>query len=242
MPKKIAFIGCSYSAYYQDTSVFHWTTQLVSRYPQHTYKTFAKGGQGPDYFRLCILEAKEWGADAIFVNTTYDGRHCVLVDAPSNEDHTPDYVWGQSEIHKNFYYSWLNDLNATWVSGGKPALSVKSSTKKLLNEFNLHVAASNTSKRYNHKWYKNLSKLYNFEKIWVLDFRKDPPFILEHNSTNVWEVLKNYVPENSLDQRIFAKHGICISDTDDHWTTKGHTLVLNSYVLNEDVKNYLTQS
>ena len=58
---KIAIIGCSYSDFNQ-LSTFNiigkdcWAFQMAVRYPQHTFRNYAKGGTGADYHRWAYYE------------------------------------------------------------------------------------------------------------------------------------------------------------------------------------------
>ena len=245
MPKKIAFIGCSYSAYEIDGSYKdHWSYLLSLIFPQHTYRNYAKGGQGPDYFRWAILDAKIWGADAIFVSTTFDGRHAVMIDS-ANPNPRNEFAFEEKEISSNYSSMIFPPENVVWVSGGR--IGNPYDCKHVMGfarEYLRTVPVSDTQAAYNFSWFSNIDKLYNFDKVWTLDFAKHPPHHYKHQSENVWETLIQLCNTNvhkTAHQTLFEA-GICMSTVDDHWTKLGHTLVLNSYVLNEDVKNYLTQS
>ena len=135
--------------------------------------------------------------------------------------------------------------NVVWVSGGR--IGNPYDCKHVMGfarEYLRTVPVSDTQAAYNFSWFSNIDKLYNFDKVWTLDFAKHPPHHYKHQSENVWETLIQLCNTNvhkTAHQTLFEA-GICMSTVDDHWTKLGHTLVLNSYVLNEDVKNYLTQS
>ena len=232
MPKKIAFIGCSYSAYemagaYKDS----WSFKLSKRFPQHTYINYAKGGHGPDYFRHALLDAKIREVDCIFLTTTFAGRHGMWEDKPGN-NHT--CIFELEEISEN-YSRAFND-NHTWTSLGNYNNHNRPMQKHLHK-----VGLFETELDYNNNWYTHAHNLYNFEKFFTLDFRPGPPFLYYHkHDEDVWRTICRIVGVNSKSD--LWKKNVCLSYDDDHWTAKGHSLVLENYVLNEDVKNYLTQS
>lgn len=244
MPKKIAFIGCSYSAYEVDGSYKdHWSYQLSQKYSQHTYRNYAKGGQGPDYFRWAILDAKIWGADAIFVSTTFVGRHAIMIDS-ANPNPRNKFAFEGKEISFNYSSMIFPPENVVWTSGGRIANPYDCKhVMGFAREYLRTIPTAEVQQAYNFEWFANIDKLYNFEKVWTLDFAKNPPHYYKHQSKSVWKMLKEiYNISNKNTNKDLAIVGVCISEDDDHWTRLGHTLVLNDYILNDDVKNYLTQS
>lgn len=238
MSKKIAFIGCSYAAYdvaggFKD----HWTYLLSLKYPQHTYRNYSKGGQGYDYFRFCVLDAKMWGADAIFVSSTFTGRHSLLTD-----HYLSDNTFEFNNLHISDNYS-THDLhqNLLWFAGGEPgSIATYPWLKRLAYAYAKNILASDTHIDYNYKWMANLDKLYNFEKIYTLDFAKDGPHHYKHQKESVWEMLWriNNIGLVKKD-KLLAEYGYTVAEDDDHWSPFGHSVVLRDYILNEDVKNYL---
>ena len=233
MSKSIAIIGCSYSAYemngaYKDS----WSYQLSQKYPQHTYINYAQGGRGPDYFRWAILDAKSRGVDCVFLSTTFDGRYGYLID----EARSPNrFIFSTQEISSNYTTAEIHNENEIWVSAGQ----LKSRQNKLGQEI-LNSSADDILIDYNLEWYEHASQLYNFEKFFTLDFRPWPPYFCQHNKQGVWDMLVDNF--DVQDKTSLWTKGVCLSIIDDHWTKLGHTYVLNNYVLNDDVKNYLTQS
>lgn len=235
--KKIAFIGCSYTAYLQENVEKNsWTYQLYKKYPQHKYYNYALGGHGPDYFRWCILDAKNKGVDAIFLSTTHRGRAGYLIDSNITEN---KFEFIDHSVDENYILSKLHPTNYDWASASFEGRSLERVNNiKFLREYVNNVNISDILDSYNMEWYKTASKLYNFDKLWVLDFRRKPPHILQHHpENNVWDLLKKLV--NLKDDSFLYQKGICLAENDDHWTLLGNTMVLDHYILNEDVKKYL---
>lgn len=210
--KKIAFIGCSFSSFTTENVGKHsWTYLLSKRFPQHQYRNYSSGGKGPDYFRICLTDAKLWNADAVFLTTTYDGRFSSF----TGDD---GYKFNETKVSEN--YSYLKH-DVFWTSASRPT------GDSFSKQYKENIATSITGKQYNDSWYKISPSLYNFERFWLLDFRKTEPFFYNHSNTNVWNILKRY-------------DDVAISSTDDHWNLKGNEIVLNQYILSKNVKTYLT--
>ena len=109
-------------------------------------------------------------------------------------------------------------------------------------EYLKNIPTSDIQISYNFSWFSNIDRMYNFDKVWTLDFSKHSPHHYKHQSKSVWEMLANTynIDTNKNTHQALVQTGICMSMDDDHWTRLGHTIVLNQYVLNDDVKNYLT--
>lgn len=247
MPKKIAIIGCSYSEYDRPGArKDHWSYQLYLKYPQHNYINYAHGGRGPVYFQLCLLDAKKRGYDAVFINTTHDGRYSVLAD--HIDSNNPTFKFNINEISHGYSVASLPDNNKEgdfielWDCATRPEVRAVGGMTGLQKKFmEIHrslILSSDINQNMLHSWYETASELYNFEKVWMLDFRRTPPFLKEHqNIRNVWNHLK--IKFNVPSYLDLASRGIIMAEDDDHWTPEGHSIVLKDYILNEDVMKYL---
>lgn len=236
--KKIAFIGCSYTAYHHDNIYENsWTYQLYRKFPQHTYYNYALGGHGPAYFRWCILDAKARNVDAVFLTTTHAGRDSYLLDSTHTDN---QFKFIEHKITENYITPRLHNNNYDWISATRVKNNTTSrvNSKDFFKQYAMNVSMSDMLESYNIEWYRNSIQLYNFEKIWLLDFRHmSPAFFYHHPNKTVWDVLKDICFEK--DDNNLYKHDICISEHDDHWTHYGNSLVLDHYVLTENVKKYL---
>ena len=242
--KKIAFIGCSYSSY--DDGVENlgdsWTYQLYQKFPQHSYRNYARGGRGPDYFSWAILDAKLWGADIIFVSSSHAARGAILIDGIS--PYTTKLEWEANLISENYYDMNLQTPHI-WCSAASKSIQKTESNKdieqlaKLLTDYSL---ASDQKLSYETTWYQQLPRLYNFEHIFVLNFTKWVSYgqISNIQTMSVWEMLGEFSNCGPYHNDCLAAAGICISEDNDHWTYYGHNLVLNHYVLTKEVLDALT--
>ena len=228
----IAIVGCSYSAYGQAGGYKHsWSYKLSELYPQHKFLNYACGGRGPDYYRYALLDAKIRGADCVFLSATYDGRIGYLVDSDNSKNNF-EFITGK--ISDNYDIACLHIENEIWISSGRAQSRWKN--HNLAKQLERH-SADNINIQYNRIWYKHAPVLYNFDKMFVLQFNMWKDGDLPWDDT-VWDMLVKLT--NVKDKSYLHEKGVCVSEHDDHWTPYGHQLVLDNYILNDDVKNYLT--
>lgn len=249
--KKIAFIGCSHFAAFETGAgqgTDSWTWQLAQRYPVHKYRNYSIGGRGMEYFQWCLMHAKAWGADVVFLNRTYTGRWGMMgeYDEYANSDFVND--WEIEKHSANWDEAYLR-IAHMWGSGGEndvaghvaPHLDKR---LKITSQTITETWASTEARRtYENQWYRLAPDLYNFEKIFLVDWA---------GSTRDGDIISNINTETSIvglltkkfDCELEAdlwKYGVTISKTDNHLTEKGHKIVLEEYILAcEDVVNTLT--
>lgn len=240
--KKVAFIGCSYSAYEQTGQQKNsWTWLLAQRFPQHNYRNYALGGRGPDYFRWALLDAKIWGADVVFVNSTHSGRISFLVfeGQSLNENNT----WKQEHISDN--YSTMIFLTPyVWIATGSAnQMSITDNSSAFKNFIQHAVEYMSTSQMLEQQqieWYSQVPHLYNFDNIFLLNFDKKCRDFSSTHRKSVWETLMRVSGANSTRPQDLYPAGICLSPTDDHWTPEGNKIVLEQYVLTPEVISALS--
>ena len=243
--KRIAFIGDSYSDYYYEkgSGESHWSFLLSKQYPQHTFYTYGKSGMGIDYFRLCIHDCIENNIDAIFLAPSYNGRRLILVDSiEPNAKNNFEFI--EEKISSNYSFRGLNIMNTIWTSSGSGQFAHKI-YKNLADDFAKFSASSDVSVQQENKWYNTVDKIYNLEKVWVIDTKSTGPFVFKHSDINAVETFYKVHNIDKKDKDIIKKlvsRGLVVSNEDDHWAPNGHKTVLKYYILNDDVKNYLTQS
>jgi hypothetical protein len=257
--KKIAFIGCSHSstdpAYQENPNEpINWTWQLSQRYPQHTYRNYARGGQGIEYFQWCIMHAKKWGADVIFINRTYTGRWAML-GAFNDEKQNFASDWHVQEITENFSEVDLKVTHA-WGSGGDTNFSggvisgfIKKSSRSILRFITNHWAITDLRKTYEDEWYRLCTTMYDFENVFLIDWTGE--FNEEIISNVRTDISVTMFLHNKLEDTTNSgggnaalyKLGLVLSETDNHCTNKGHKIVLDEYILsNENVVKSLTST
>ena len=223
----IAIVGCSYSAYDQAGGYKNsWSYRLSELYPQLSFLNYARGGRGPDYFRYALLDAKTRGVDCVFLSATYDGRVGYLVDS---EHSTNNFEFIIETVSDNYDVIGLHRDNEIWISSSRAQSNWKN--HDLAKQLVQHSADS-IGIHYNRIWYEHASVLYNFDRMFLLEFN-----MWKDNDT-VWDMLVKLT--DAKDKSYLHEKGVCVSEHDDHWTPYGHQLVLDNYILNDDVKNYLT--
>lgn len=260
--KKIAFIGCSHFSATDMTSQGYnnWTYQLYKKFPQHQYRNYSAGGRGIDYFQIAILHAKDWGADIVFVNRTYCGRWQMFAETDPrgvegfvfrafNEqpnwqemELTSQNIYGNT--HKTYYVNELDEQKTpTWR---------QSPYERIAKFFVKNMAGTETRRQYELMWYKNVTKLYNFEHTFLIDW--DPnshrtfddktnsygPRIstsnINENSVVEWFSKRYNATGDKRGRKPLWKFGITISKDDNHLTPKGNLELLEDYILaNEGV-------
>lgn len=257
--KKIAFIGCSHFAAFETGAgqgTDSWTWQLAQRYPVHKYRNYSVGGRGMEYFQWCLMHAKDWGADVVFLNRTYTGRWSMMgeYDEHANSDFVNN--WRIEKHSENWDEAYL-DVAHAWGSGGEnficghvaPYLEKK--LKLCLSTITETWISTQLRHNYENQWYRLAPKLYNFEKLFVVDWAGpsqlnwagsvlDKDVISNINTEQcVEDLLKSKVGCSSHDD--LWKYGITKSENDNHLTHKGHKMLLEEYILAcEDVVNTLT--
>jgi hypothetical protein len=261
--KKIAFIGCSHlsATEVECQGKNNWTYQLYQKYPHHQYRNYSGGGKGIEHFQLALLDAKKWGADVVFMNRTYCGRWLMMAELSpidpigfqfevfNNEDNWEELhlqsqaLWGNvrqltANVSENNMYSWIKKLY---------------NTVEIL--FKDHMAASETRRQYEWEWYSNVTKLYNFEHIFLIDWAqsshtKIPAETNEDHliSSNVndlavveWFCKKYNATGESIGERPLYSFKVTISKDDNHLTHYGNNVLLEQYILaNKNVTKALT--
>ena len=229
---KVGFLGCSYSAYDQKSVQENsWTYQLAQKFPQHQYYNYALGGRGIDYLKWCLLDAKEQNIDIIFVNTTYPSRVGYLVDGGSSLD---NFTFVDTKITENFKLRQLESPHV-WANHGVLGHN-KYSGRLFQDAINLQSISENRN-TYIKKFYKNITKLYNFKHIVMLNFVSEHKFMDENC---VWyQIYKQF---NAYNMETLYNAGIILGLDDDHWTFKGNQWVLDNFVLTKEVIDILNHS
>jgi hypothetical protein len=240
--KKVAFIGCSYSSYTQfGQQENSWTWLLAQRFPQHIYRNYALGGRGPDYFRWALLDAKIWGADVVFVNSTHRGRISFLVYEGLNLNE--DTAWKQEHISDNYStmiflspYVWIGTGSANHMCIADHSSAFKKFTQQAVE----YMSTSQMLEQQQIEWYKQVPHLYNFDDIFLLNFDKSGRDFSSTHSKSVWEILMRVSGANSNHHQDLYTAGICLATDDDHWTPYGNKIVLDQYVLTPEVISALS--
>jgi hypothetical protein len=234
--KKVAFIGDSFSAYWQTEVEKHsWTYQLAQKFPQHQYYNYAHGGRGHDYYEWCLLDAKLRGIDIIFTNRTFKQR-------VSEFGSIGNFEFEETAIDSN--YITLDGPAHIWYSIHRKSGMFRNTQDKYPKNIESNITQSlerkSTSDVYhswNDKWYDNVDKLYNFKHIIKLELLRmvDNP---ELHTAEV-ELYKHFVPGGEQvfndDTKVHMKaaydSGITVAPDDNHWSLLGNEWVLNNFIL-----------
>lgn len=264
--KKIAFVGCSHFSAnaVKCQSTNNWTYQLYQKYPQHQYRNYSNGGQGIEYFQLALIDAKKWGADVVFVNRTYCGRWLHMIELSptdpigfkfnvfNSEEH-----WEEMHIHSQTLWGNINQLTSNVAEKSMPSI-----LRNLYNSNQLgilykhHMAATETRRQYEWDWYSNVTTLYNFENIFLIDWAQNSHTKISDDDSDGEPLISSNVNDLAvvewLCQQYNAtgditgnnplwKFGITISADDNHLTHYGNKVLLEQYILtNENVTKALT--
>lgn len=238
--KKVAFIGCSYSDYRQAGQQENsWTWNLAQRFPQNTYRNYARGGRGPDFFHWALVDAKKWRADVVFVNATHPGRISFIVSQThENERET----WQQENVTDN--YSLMEFVSPhIWIAGGKANVMFANDdyTKKFAEQAALIMPTSSHRERQDQDWYRQVTYLYNFPNIFLLNFDKR---LIDYGNgshgKSAWHLLMQVAERTNLDNVALYKSGLVLAPTDDHWTQLGNKIILENYILTPEVISALS--
>ena len=241
---KIAFIGCSYSAYRQDGQYEnHWSWKLAQQFPQHQYYSYALGGRGMDHHQWCLLDAKQRGIDVVFINRTYNHRVAQLF---SDEDPTFNI-----EPSKAPNYVCLTQPNHMWLSGcsGKLNIMGKNQSHPLANAIKLSLqdkSISEQNQQYNDRWFDSVDQLYNFKHIIKLELLpiipNDNENSAQHKLNKAYDIQRRkFLSGKSLNECLIEK-GLVHSPTDDHWSPKANNWVLENFILSKETIDILNNS
>jgi hypothetical protein len=265
--KKIAVIGCSHFAARevpcQGTN--NWSYQLYKKYPQHQYRNYSCGGKGVEYFKLALLEAKKWGADIVFLNRTYLGRWNILAElSPTDaKEYAFDIFneesnWQEMRLRSQLLWGNVHQLSANVSDESMYPWIRKLYAKLLLTFTTQHIAATETRRQYEWEWYSNVTQLYNFEHIFLIDWassthtkfldpaaNSDGPHLVSSNVNEIavvdWFCKRYNSTGEAFGDSPLWKHGITISQEDNHLTFAGNKDLLENYILaNKNVINALT--
>ena len=264
-PKKIAFIGCSHFAAHEVPcqSKNNWTYQLYKKYSHHQYRNYSGGGKGIEHFQWALIDAKEWGADIVFLNRTYCGRWHYLAELSESgvigfnfesQEKNAEPNW--EELWCTSQYIWGNVHTGTSNVAKDQMTGKMYTTSSIVGEFFKNVVApSETRRQYEVSWYSNVTKLYNFEHIFLIDWSQtshtktpielhdDHVVTSNVNDTAVVEwLLKRFnASGESQGPRPLWSVGATISKDDNHLTQLGNQILLDEYILaNHNVIKALT--
>jgi hypothetical protein len=249
--KKVAFIGCSHFAAFEPGAgqgTDSWTWQLAQRYPVHKYRNYSIGGRGIEYFQWCLMNAKSWGANVVFLNRTYTGRWAMMgeYDEHANTDFANN--WKIEKHSGNWEESYL-DVAHSWGSGGNTDVAghvdpyLEKKLKAALETITETWASTDLRRSYENQWYRQSTTFYNFENIFLVDWAghsRDHDIISNINTEiSVVDMLKKkFDCDFELD---LFKYGVTRAADDNHLSQRGHKIVLDEYILAcEDVVNALT--
>ena len=256
---KVAFIGDSFSAYWQaGQHKNHWSWKLAQKFPQHEYFNYGHGGRGHNYYQWCLLDAKLREVDIVFVSRTYNHRIGMLLN-------DCDFEFEEKTISDNYMTLKLDDDRYVWYSPSNwafdgPFLSseieywarernLTVSQAKQLGNMLQYISMSITSQQYNDKWFENVSKLYNFKHIIPLELMN----IMTGARSYKGSELLNSVAKNNAHHLLAQAHGVedcendfhmnkaglLVSEEDSHWSPKANDWVLENFILTPDTVNIL---
>lgn len=218
----IAIIGCSYTDIYQykrpNTETENWTYKLAKKYPQHQFRNYAKQATGVEYFRVVFDECYDW-ADYILIQTTHMQRRSVFI---IGEDINESLKWTEHEVSDNLMYMTNNGTLVT-MSPGNVAIqgyNANKSYQKLWNDISPMLVANTISDDISRKW---IQRVRTDPKVVILDFEP---------KGSMWNIF-------GADSAEWVSNGYVYALDDCHFTDKGHTQVLNEYVLNTKIKEVL---
>ena len=236
---RVAIIGCSFSDYYckvnYNTEEYikegSWTFQLSNLYPQHVFTNYSKVGVGTDYHRLCFDDCYEW-ADLIILQRSMPGRRNMFLNVLNNDQ----LEWNVENINDKYSVVRTNLGVATWTGStyldhfaDHSLIPHFDKILKTLEDLHPYVAiTSPLMEEIDNKWYQNVS---NDTKVQVISFNPKDKF-------NAWQVFPNDNDHRS-NIKTWYEMGYVVGENDEHCTEKGHTKVLNEYIL-PLVKNHLT--
>ena len=237
---RIAIIGCSYSDYEsrinydtdEQINKGSWTYQLAEQYPHHEYRNYAKSGTGTDFHRLCYDECYEW-ADLIILQRTHATRRNIFFNL-KDDDHLEWNVKPRGDL--NYSIVQTNMGVCCWTGetylddfGSKSAIPHWHKIFNICKEMHPYVTLNDLMQDASNKWYENVAK---DPKVVVISYNyKD--------KTNAWQVFPT--PFNSVkdNEKHWYESGYIILPNDNHQTKKGHTVILEKYIL-PILKDYLT--
>ena len=253
MRKKIAFIGCSHFAAFEPGAgqgTDSWTWQLAQLYPGNIYRNYSVGGRGIEYFQWCIMHAKQWGADVVFLNRTYTGRWSIMgeYDEFANSDFVND--WDIVTHSSNWDEAYLSVAHA-WGSGGTHHINghVADHISKPLNAAMQMItetwATTALRRSYENQWYRmTIANLYNFDNIFLVDWAgsSDISNIESRRGSASDYVISNVRSDTSVVDMLLTKFnvrqeadlwkfGITCAADDNHLSHKGHSIMLHEYLL-----------
>jgi len=249
--KKIAFIGCSHFSAFETGAgqgKDSWTWQLAEKFPHHLYRNYSIGGRGLEYFQWCIMDAKKWGANIVFVNKTYTGRWGLL--GQFDENAPSEFVWDLHVIDSKWSEVYLKSAHVWGSQGsnhvnGNLAPYLKRSVETALDVVTEVSIANELRKSYEYEWYKIAPSMYNFDDFFLVHWAPDnedyPESLSNFSDTTVVDMLRAEVGCNH--EHELYPYGITLAEDDNHLTHKGHKLVLDKYILSsEKVRNALTST
>jgi len=218
----IAIIGCSYTDIYQhkrpNTETENWTYKLAKKYPQHQFRNYAKQATGVEYFRVVFDECYDW-ADYILIQTTHMQRRSVFI---IGEDINESLKWTEHEVSDNLMYMTNNGTLVT-MSPGNVAIQGYNANEvyqKLWKHISPMLVANTISDDISRKW---IQRVRTDPKVVILDFEP---------KGSMWNIF-------GADSAEWVSNGYVYAIDDCHFTDKGHTQVLNEYVLNTKIKEVL---
>ncbi|MDA9302433.1 hypothetical protein N9Q27_00485 [bacterium] len=220
----VAIIGCSYTDIHQykrpNTETENWTYKLAKKYPQHQFRNYAKQATGVEYFRVVFDECYDW-ADYILIQTTHMQRRSVFIIGENIDE---SLEWTEHEISDNLMYMTNNGTLVT-MSPGNVAIQGYNANKldqKIWNQAGPMLVANTISDDISRKW---IQRVRTDPKVAILNFEPD-------TADSVWNIF-------GADDAEWVSNGYVYAQDDHHFTDKGHTHVMENYILKTKVEEML---
>ena len=258
---KVAFVGCSHFAATEQPSqgLNNWTFRLAERFSQHTYRNYSMGGRGIEYYQYCLLDAKRWGADTVFINRTYPGRWSLLAQMTENPEITPDFEFTEREplrayrvdyremlLSSEYMWGTVNNLSTMpkgpvggeWDTSYRTLAQIKQWSQA-------YIGGGRDRIMWEREWYKNVVNLYNFRNIFLIDWAdthyikpKESPERDEFITSNVnpqnvvaWFCERFRATGETVGDRPLYSLGITTAEDDNHLTPFANNYLLDNYIL-----------
>jgi hypothetical protein len=222
---KVAIIGCSFSDLIQmkkpNTESENWTYKLSQKYPQHEFRNYSLQSMGVEYFRIVFDECYDWADYILFQTTNISRRSFYVFDGSDDQI----LEWKEHTVTGNLSFMRSNGTiiamngNNVFVQGKKNAITDTEHT--LWKTLAPTLLTNPLSDDISRKWINRVAK---DPKVVILNFT-------QRTKNSVWEVFG--------EPNEWVKNGFVYSEDDHHFTDKGHTQVLNNFVLKTKINEIL---
>jgi hypothetical protein len=176
----------------------------------------------------------------VFINRTFNHRV-----AQHYSDNSPNFDIERSAADNYFPLSLKHHMWLSGGSGSKLHIIGNNSSHPIKDEITASLkdkSISEQNQQYNDQWFDSVDQLYNFKHIIKLELLPLRNNSAQHQLNEAYSIPRKMFLEGKTREELLVEEGLVHSPTDDHWSPKANSWVLENYILTQETIDILTNS